>query len=131
MEENKTTINMEFVDEPTEDEQDNVPVPTQEPPKPEEVKEEKPGFFKTVWNGITFVPRWAYRKIKESPAAGAIGMIAGAGIGVGAKVLYDRYGHRNPGGDDFIPADQPEIEIPDYGEDYVNSDESTTYTTEE
>lgn len=128
----KTTIGMEFVDEPTEDEkQGNAPVPTQDPPKPEEVKDEKPGFFKTAWNVITFVPRWAHKKIKESPAAGAIGTIAGVGIGVGAKVLYDRYGHRKPGGDDFIPADDPiESEFTDYDEGTVESD-STTYTTEE
>jgi hypothetical protein len=112
MEDNKTRIDMEFVD--TEDEQEETKDLT-------EVKntEEKPGFFKTVWNGITFVPRWVVRKVKESPASACIGMIGGAALGYGAHAAIGHFTKK--GHDDFIPAETPEIEIPDDGEVYSNT----------
>lgn len=110
MEDNKTRIEMEFVDD-NEDKQeepkDLTPVKT----------EEKPGFWKTVWNGVTFVPRWIGRKVKESPASAAIGMVAGAAVGYGTKAAIGHFAKKGHGGD-FIPAETPDIEIPDSEESY-------------
>ena len=115
MEDNKTTIEMEFVDK---DEQE------QETKLTEAKAEEKPGFFKTVWNGITFVPRWVVRKVKESPASACIGMVGGAAIGWGAKAAVGHFSKK--GHEGFIPADP--IEAPDDVESYssVSSYESDT-----
>lgn len=116
MEDNKTRIEMEFVDN---DEQE-------EETKLTEVKtEEKPGFFRTVWNGITFVPRWVVRKVKESPASACIGMVGGAAIGWGAKAAVGHFAKKG-NSDSFIPADP--IEAPDDVESYssVSSYESDT-----
>lgn len=119
MEDNKTRIEMEFVD--TEDEQEETKDLT-------EVKktEEKPGFWKTVWNGVTFVPRWIGRKVKESPASAAIGMVAGAAVGYGTKAAIGHFTKK--GHDDFIPAETPEIEIPDSEESYASVN---SYDTDE
>ena len=108
MENEKTRIEMEFVDK---DEQE------QESTTLTEVKktEEKPGFFKTVWNGITFVPRWVVRKVKESPASACIGMVGGAAIGWGAKAAVGHFTKKG-NSDGFIPADP--IEAPDDVESY-------------
>ena len=79
--------------------------------------EEKPGFWRTVWNGVTFVPRWIGRKVKESPASAAIGMVAGAAVGYGTKAAIGHFAKKGHGGD-FIPAETPDIEIPDSEESY-------------
>ena len=108
MEDNKTRIEMEFVEDEDKQEQET---------KLAEVKaEEKPGFFKTVWNGITFVPRWVVRKVKESPASACIGMVGGAAIGWGAKAAVGHFSRK--GHEGFIPAETPDIEIPDSEESY-------------
>lgn len=111
MEDNKTRIEMEFVDD---DEQEETKDLT-------EVKktEEKPGFWKTVWNGVTFVPRWIGRKVKESPASAAIGMVAGAAVGYGTKAAIGHFAKKSHS-DGFIPAETPEIEIPDSEESYTS-----------
>lgn len=110
MEDNKTRIEMDFVDE---QEEKTGTMST--------VKTEKPGFFKTVWNGITFVPRWVHKKVSESPASACIGIVGGAVLGWGAKAAVGHFakGH----GTDFSPEDP--IEIPDNGEVYSSTYENT------
>ena len=108
MEDNKTRIEMEFVDN---DEQEETTDLTEA-----KKTEEKPGFWKTVWNGVTFVPRWIGRKVKESPASTAIGMVAGAAVGYGTKAAIGHFSKK--GHEGFIPAETPDIEIPDSEESY-------------
>jgi hypothetical protein len=105
--EDKTRIEMDFVDEQEEKTEAMSTVKA----------EEKPGFFKTVWSGITFVPRWVHKKVSESPASACIGIIGGAALGWGAKTVIGNFtkGHDT----DFSPADP--IEIPDNGEAYSSS----------
>lgn len=116
--EEKTRIEMDFVDSENEQEE--------EPKAMTEVKktEEKPGFWKTVWNGVTFVPRWIGKKVKESPASAAIGMVAGAAVGYGTKAAIGHFAKKSHG--DFIPADP--IEVPE--EDYASTSYSNDTTDE-
>lgn len=108
MEDQKTKIEMTFVeDEPKEGQEQTE----------EKETEEKPGFLKTIWNGVTYVPRWIGRKVKNSPVSAAIGMVAGAAIGYGTKAVIGYFTTRKVC-EDFIPADP--IEMPD-DEAFVNS----------
>lgn len=111
----KTTIGMNFVDDGQQNEEPKEP-------KPVEVKDER-GFFRKVWDTVTFPGRWVVEKVKDSPAAAAIGMVAGAGLTLGAKATYDHF--RNKGSGDYIPADTEHIEVPDYGEEYAETSTST------
>ena len=119
MEENKMTFEENETNEQEHDENENLPAET---PKEEE---KKAGLFRKVWNGITFVPRWCGRKLKESPAAGAVGMVIGTGLTLGVKAGLNHF-HKGSG-QDYIPAETPEIEVP---EEYEELD-STTYETED
>lgn len=109
----KTVIDMEFVDQ--EEEQKD-----EEATELAKVEEKKPGIFRRVIHVATTPLRWIGRKIKESPASAAIGMVGGAALGYGVKAAIGHFGKKG----DFIPADPPEIEIPDDGEEYVSSESS-------
>lgn len=132
-----SSINMEFVENDNDEQNEqNVPAPKESTNPPDEKKEEKkPSIIRRAWNTVTFPVRWCGRKLKESPAAGAIGMVLGGAATLGGKVLYDHLtgGRGGSGGqDECVPADNPEIEIPDYGESYIDPVDTTeTYNTEE
>lgn len=107
----KTVINMEFV-ETEEQEQEQTDLATVEK------TEAQPGKFRKFVRKATAPARWLGRKIKESPASAAVFTVLGAAIGLGGKAAYDHFSRK---GDGFIPADPPEIEIPDDGEEYVST----------
>lgn len=109
----KTVINMEFVDTEEEQEQEQTDL------TPVEKTEAQPGKFRKFVRKATAPARWLGRKIKESPASAAVFTVLGAAIGLGGKAAYDHFNRK--GSDGFIPADPPEIEIPDDGEEYVST----------
>lgn len=116
----KTTINMEFVDEEKQDEKPEVT-------DLQKVEEEKPKgpIGKFVYWATTPV-RFVWNKAKKSPVVAGLGGAAlGAAGGWAAKGLYDNLKQKKSGGN-FIPADP--IEVPDDGETYsnVSSYESNT-----
>ena len=111
MEDNKTRIEMDFVDEEQDKDAKDL--------TPAEVKEEEPGTIVKVVRWVTTPFRWVYGKIKESPASAAVGMVVGAAVGVGGKVAYDKFS-KEKGTDTFIPADP--IEEPE--DSYVSSSSS-------
>ena len=90
----------------------NVPDGSEQEKLPEVKKE---GRLKRFVKTVTKPVRYAYRKIKESPAAAAFGALGGAGLALGGRVLVNHFLskeiHTNP--------EEP-IEIPDEGEQYVN-----------
>jgi len=111
----KTVIDMEFVDE-TKDEKT-------EATELQKVEEEKPKgpIGKFVYWATTPV-RFVWNKAKKSPVVAGLGGAAlGAAGGWAAKGLYDNLKQKKSGGN-FIPADP--IEVPDDGESYVNSESS-------
>lgn len=119
MEDNKTTIDMEFVDEETKDEAEVTDLQ-----KVEESKSRGPIGKAVDW--ITTPFRFLYNKAKKSPmVAGLGGAVIGAAGGVGGKMLYDHFKGKRNGS--FIPADP--IEVPDEGESYVDS--ATSYESTE
>lgn len=108
----KTVINMEFVDEAEEQKEEE----TKDLATVEETKQ--PGKFGRFVRKATAPARWLGRKIKESPASAAVFTVIGAAIGLGGKAAYDHFSQK---GGSYIPADPPEIEIPDNGEEYVST----------
>lgn len=119
MEDNKTTIGMQF--------EDNNDGQKEEPKDLTPAKvEDKPSIPRRVWNTMTKPFRWGWAKVKESPAGAAIGMVTGAAIGVGGKMAYDHFRGKSGGG--FIPADP--IEVSDETMEYTSSGSSYESTEE-
>lgn len=116
----KTVINMDFVDEDQEQEETKVT----DLQKVEDSKSRGPIRKAVDW--ITTPFRFICKKAKESPVvAGLGGAVIGAAAGVGGKTLYDHLKGKKSG---FIPADP--IEVPDDGETYVDSGSSYESTEE-
>lgn len=116
----KTVINMNFVDEDQEQEETKVT-------DLQKVEDSKPrGPIRKAVDWVTTPFRFIYKKAKESPVvAGLGGAVIGAAAGVGGKTLYDHLKGKKSG---FIPADP--IEVPDDGETYVDSGSSYESTEE-
>ena len=104
----KTVINMNFVDEDQEHEEVKVT-------DLQKVEDSKPrGPIRKAVDWVTTPFRFIYKKAKESPVvAGLGGAVLGAAAGVGGKTLYDHLKGKKSG---FIPADP--VEIQDDGEVY-------------
>ena len=117
----KTVINMNFVDEDQEQEETKVT----DLQKVEDSNKPRGPIRKAV-DWITTPFRFIYKKAKESPVvAGLGGAVIGAAAGVGGKTLYDHLKGKKSG---FIPADP--IEVPDDGETYVETGSSYESTEE-
>lgn len=89
----------------------------QDNPKPEDTKTE-PGKFKKALLTVTKPVRWAWGKVKNSPAATAIGMVGGGALALGGRVLIKKYL-----GDRMSEDEPDQIEGEDLGETYVDSEE--------
>ena len=87
-------------------------------PETETVEVKKEGGFKKFVRTVTKPARWCFRKIKQSPAATAVGAVGGAGLALGGRVLIKKFLENRNGGDY-----QEEIEVEDTGETYVDSEE--------
>lgn len=111
----KTIIDMEFVDEEKQDETKVTEL--------QKVEEQKPkGPIGKFVDWVTTPVRFVWNKAKKSPVVAGLGGAAlGAAGGWGAKVLYDKATAKKNSGA-FIPADP--IEVPDEGESYVETGSS-------
>ena len=83
-----------------------VPIPdgaNQDKPKDESKKtNDNPGFFRKVGRAITAPGRYVYNKVKDSPAATAIGAVGGAAAALGGKVLIRLIINKLTGSDDTV-----------------------------
>lgn len=95
-------------------EKEEKPEPKPEP-KPEDPVKEEESLLKKVGKTITAPARWCWRKVKDNPAAAAVGAAGGAVLTLGTRKLITWAMNRNEGGEietDFTDED-PAVDLED------------------